>query len=151
MGYLSTKYLGEIFLKRLYAKGKLSVNDMVEYCKEKRIPYSRGLDPWYSGGSLEGDDWEKFWEDNNHLYNMALEHLLFGWWFHSWSECPGQQLLPVFETKEQEITFLDLKAGHINWGCSFEDLQILDGIQWKFAPTWRKRYKDIPVLEGQIL
>ncbi len=151
MGYLSTKHLGNLFLRRLYAKGKLSVTDMVEYCKENCIPYTTGIQPWYSGGSLEGEEWESFWKDNWHLYNMGLEHLLFGWWFHSWNECPGQQLVPVFETREQEITFLDFEAGHIDWGCSEEELEILDSIKWKFAPTWRKRYKEIPVLDGQIL
>lgn len=141
-----SKYLHEMFLRRLYAKGKLSINDMVLHMKKNLIPYSRGLDPWYSGGALNPDEFAQWWEHNWHLYHIILEELCFSWWLRSYKQNPGQQIVPVFRNKEEETLFLDFEAGHLDFSY-VEETEAFDNIQWKFAPGWRKRYKEIPVLE----
>ena len=149
MGWVTTKTIEELFLKRLYAVGKMSVKDFCDHCYEKRIPYSTGMDPWYSGGSMDREEFDKWHNDNWHIYQIALEELLWRWWLKSWKQNPGQQLVPVFENQEEEIAFLDIQAGD-DWPECSEDpkMKILHNIKWKYAKGWRKKYKEIPKLNG---
>lgn len=143
MPYLQSETLNNLFLKRLFAKGKLSVTEMVEHCIKNKIYHSTGM---------AYRDWDNYLENYSHLYGWILTELLYGWWYKDDPRnLPGQQLVPVFRNALEELTFMELQKGYITWDCTEKQRATLEGIQWAFAPTWRKRYKEIPVCKGMDL
>lgn len=144
MGHANVKDISEAFIRRLYAKGKTSIAEVADVCVEKGIALHAGE------GDYEG-------EDGRYMICYGLEecvaHLL-----RPHMPRPRDRATPVLEpvdlTPEQteiynvwvinsdEISDWDIGDN----GCGGE-YGILDSIQWRFAPGWRKRYPHIPILE----
>tara|TARA_B100000085_G_scaffold279161_2_gene302049 strand:+ start:350 stop:802 length:453 start_codon:yes stop_codon:yes gene_type:complete len=145
MGHFNSTNLQKLFLKRLYAKGKLSITDMVWHCKEKEITAEGNELP-------EGRSFSDYFDDYWYHYDMILEEVIFVWLGESWKQCEGIQLVPILEDPaEVKIWEMYNSKGTYDYIDIFNDAStmeyiILHNIRWKFAKSWRKKYKEIPLL-----
>ena len=133
MGHMYPKKECEAFLKRLYAKGALSMRDMCEYFLKHNFMVS------CAGSRGKGG------EEDYYIYEMAMMAIV-DWLRKPWVECRGVQIVTKEMTPPQSRA-LDawLVYDTIDWD-SEKDMEDLFSIKWKYAPTWRKKYKEIPVL-----
>lgn len=137
MGHAHVENLSTFFIRRLYAKGKLSMSDCIDAMIEagEEVHASEGR---YS---------------ERYMISMAMSDIL------EYMLCEHQPLkTPVLEpvelTEEQERVLEQWKKGDIeNWepgdsedGCGGE-YGVFDSIVWRYAPGWRKLYPAIPILE----
>ena len=128
-----------LFIRRLYAKGNLSIRDAYkaaakEVAEERNHPDMDYLE-CHCSAPME----------------LAVAHLL---------EEPetrrvgpgvafpeGPILVPLEMSSEQEKVLAQWKAEGHSWpACAYDEGEclILDTILWKFGPGWRKLYPEIP-------
>lgn len=102
-----------------------------------------------SEGAYEG-------EEGRPMICMGLEEVA-GFLLAEHRFTPRSKPMPVIEavdmTEEQEKIFHEWKDPNgdiMNWDCGDDgnggEYGILDSIKFRFAPGWRKRYPEIPVL-----
>lgn len=140
MGHAHVLNLSEAFVRRLYAKGKVSIKEVAEACLQK-------------GETLhasEGEYEEKFMICHG-LEDVVL-YLLSAHKFTPRSK-PTPVIEPVGMTEEQERIFEEWATDAMfDWDCGDDgesgQYGVLDSIQFRFAPEWRKRYPDVPLLES---
>lgn len=121
MGHANVKNLSVFFIKRLYAKGKITLREAIEGAMAK------GLTLNASEGAYDDED----------MVGMGLEVCA------SWLQEKGV-IEPHEPTKAQKLALerADDRTSELNE----EDYKALDSIQWKFAPGWRRKYPDLPIL-----
>lgn len=143
MGHADLSNLSEFFVKRLYAKGKLSVADCVEAMKKKRVKLQA------SEGAYE----------DHHMLCLGLEQFLqFLIEFNppkpvldrlanheneATDGIYGPVVKPDKLSKRQEAV---LRLWLLEGLDEPDDYEILDSIEWRFAPGWRNVYPHIPML-----
>ena len=139
MGHANLSNLSEFFIRRLYAKGKLSVQEATDAAIAKNEKLS----------ASEGD-----YEDSYMVsfgFEQIVEFLLEPVHKINRKSKPSS-VIEVCDydslTEEQQRVFdLWMKNSDeiMNWD-SEKEYQILDSIRFKFADGWRKVYPDIPML-----
>jgi hypothetical protein len=140
VGHANLTNLSEFFQRRLYAKGKLSIEDAVHAARS-------------AGETLNAS--EAAYEDKGMLafgFNEIVRFLAS----HS-CDCPccdsqGPVIVPV-ELSEEERKQLHewWEEGHgTDWEYDESDPEcafaLVDRIKWKYGPGWRNKYPDLPVL-----
>lgn len=147
MGHANLRNISDFFIKRLYAKGKLSIREAIDAMVEK-------------GETLHASEGEY---EEPEMLGMGLEEVVN--FLRSYDirrevapevrkrvEVPdGGIIEPVSLTKEQEKILWQWdnhQSGKWDTGDDGKsgEYGILDSIQWKFAKGWRKVYPDIPRL-----
>lgn len=133
MGHANLRNISEFFVKRLYAKGKLSIADCVQGLVKA------GETVHASEGAYE--DEETLGMACEEVVNYLLE-------YYENSGKRGRKSSPVIEpvdmTIEQEKCFN-------NWQNPVNDYdedyyEVLDTISFKFCKGWRLRYKEVEPL-----
>lgn len=132
MGHADLSNICTFFVRRLYAKGRLSIKECVEGLQKagEAVHASEGL-----------------YEDECMLAFSTewCVRFLAGCQGHSYK--PPQMdevIVPILETEEQREV---IDSWRIEGEPDDEEkIRILDGIQWRFGPGWRKKYKDVPIL-----
>lgn len=128
MGHASVTNLSQLFIRHLYAKGEISINDIIEFAKKK-------------GETVHASEGN---HDDEGTLGMVFEeiawHLLQN---HQWS--PVDEPCPVIEPADSEHHSIYRK-----WvwqeEMTGEEIKLIDALKWRFAPGWRKRYPNIPIL-----
>lgn len=132
MGHANVKNLSVFFVRRLYAKGKLSI------AKAAKAAIKAGETVHASEG--EYDDISTMGMCMSavvHALASYKEDLVEGSW--------GPIVVPCDLTPRQEE--LLKMARRRRWDdFSAEDDRLYDRIKWKFGPGWRKRYPEIPIM-----
>lgn len=137
MGHAHLDNLLNFFIRRLYAKGKLSI-------AEAQIAASK------AGETLHASEGE---HSEDYMIRMGLEDVvsfLSAEQGSRWApDRPGPVIEPVSLTEEQRRILVEWKTDVMDWDCGEDgngsQYGILDSIEWKFAKGWRKRYpKGIP-------
>jgi hypothetical protein len=128
VGHANLSNISDFFVKRLYAKGKLSVQETVDALQKA------GETVHASEGSY----------DDPYMLAFALSEILT--FMLGWEDGPIIEAVDL--TDEQEpVLEAWLEDGEDAFGNADETLTALfDSIKWKFSPGWRKRYPDIPRL-----
>jgi len=132
MGHAYVKNLSDILLKRIYAKGKVSMKELVEYCVKNKI-------------ALEASEGEYF---EDYMVEMGFSHLIL---FHALpynqnKHRPNIEAMP--ENEEQERLYKIFKEHGLSNFEDEKDWNTFREIKWKFTPGTRKMYLDktIPVM-----
>lgn len=143
MGHARVDNLSWIVVKQVYAKGKASIADMVSQAAKKKEKVHA------SEGSHEYN------EDNDYLFFMIIGEII-DFYLHAHKFTPQGEATPVLEpvdmTAAQEACFEEWKVnGYELWEGDAEDPESdfaqFESIKWQFAPGWRKRYPDVPIME----
>lgn len=143
MGHANLSNICEFFLRRLYAKGKLSIKE----CTDALVA---------AGEKLHAS--ECSYEDNcmlAHGLEDVIRYLLT-YWENNGSR--GRKDSPVIEPVELSdeqsriLTEWLAEGPGFDWDCGDDGLGgeygILDSIQWKYCKGWRTRYKEVELLEN---
>jgi len=129
----------EFFIRRLYAKGKLSIRDAYQVAAKEQL------------ASSCHDDLNCVEAECSSPISQAVYHLLEekearnvgpGVAFPA-----GPILVPVEMTPEQEKVLAEWRSDEGgDWACAFDEGEylVLDTIKWKFGPGWRNLYPEIP-------
>jgi hypothetical protein len=144
MGHANVANLSEFFVKRLYAKGKLSIREAVKKLQEK-------------GETLHAGEGEI---SEDYALAMGLEDVIrYLLSYHETKVGTGKRKLnpviePVNMSKEQEHVFsewMDPQADISRWDCGNDgtggEYGILDSIEFRYREGWRQRYKEIELLD----
>jgi hypothetical protein len=135
MGHAYVKNLSDILLKRIYAKGRVSIEELVDYCVNNKVPLNASEGDYYEGYMIE----------------LGLSHLIL---FHAKKWCKNKHrpnLEPIAENERQEELIKRFhKSGLSDLGDSdnIEDWNEFRKIKWKFTQGTRKMYLDktIPII-----
>lgn len=137
MGHANLSNISNFFVKRLYAKGKLSIKD----CVEALIKTGEALH------ASEGD------YDDPETLGLGCEQVvsyLLEYWENDGVR--GRKSSPVIEasdmTDKQSKILSEWVRGELEGDDEYEYFEVLDEIQFKFCPGWRKRYKEIEHLSN---
>lgn len=139
MGHANLDNLSTFFVKRLYAKGKLTVKECVE-----------GL--MLKGETLHASEGE--YDDDAMLsygVEQVVRHLL------DYRENEGSRgskdspvIEPATQLNEEQTRILSewrTKGEGSNWSADEGgEFTVLDSIPWKFTKGWRARYKEVEPL-----
>jgi len=135
MGHAYIKNLNDIFLKKIYAKGKVSLRECIDYCIKNKIPLH----------ASEGNYFEEYM-----LQLGFAEVVLFH--AHSWNENRHRpNVEPIIENDAQLKVISEFnRNGLSDIYESDNDGKIFESIQWKFTKQTRKMYidKTIPIVEN---
>jgi hypothetical protein len=131
LGHANVENLSRLFVRRLYAKGQITIAEAVQAAQE-------------AGETLRASEGE--YNDPN-MISQGMEEIVE---FLRTAQPPHHT--PVLAPKpgsltEQQRTVLrqwDDDEGMDLW--DEPEYAIFDSIPWIFAPGWRKRYKDVPIL-----
>lgn len=145
MGHANLSNISDLFVRRLYAKGKLSIREAVDALEK-------------AGETLQASEGE--YTDRPMLgmgtgyvvgFLAGKPSFLAGASGADFSEFPV--IVPVGLTPEQEELYRQWYNDDDSieeWDCGDDgdggQYGIFDSIRWKFAPGWRKRYPNIPRL-----
>lgn len=125
MGHANCKNLSELFIRRIYAKGKISLNEMAKWNVEQleKAKFSEKAKKKYGFCCSEG------------IYDDIL-NISNGYALVIWHHYRNEIIMPILDTKEKE----DM----INQESNFSEKQsnIFDAIEWKFSKGSRKKYLD---------
>jgi len=142
MGHANLTNLSQFFHRRLYAKGKLSLEDAVHAARK-------------AGETLHASEGE--YEDKAMLafgFEQVVRFLA-----RKTCDCPccasrGPVIVPV-ELSEEERKQLHewWEEGHCaDWEYDESDPEcgfaLIDRIKWKYGSGWRNKYPDLPVLSN---
>lgn len=132
MGHANVKNLSQFFVRRLYAKGTLSIS------KATKLAVKAGETVHASEG--EYDD-----EGTVGMCMSAIVHALASYHEDLVEGSWGPIIVPCDLTPRQEE--LLKKARRRQWDdFSEEDDLLYDKIKWMFGKGWRRRYPEIPIL-----
>ena len=147
MGHMHPESLCKFFVRRLYAKGKLTIRDAIDGAKKAKLVVS------CSEGTYEDD----------YMYGMGFEHIVqFLLADHRYIRSSHTNQSPIiqpdrdFLTNEQR-TCLDQwlandngffeKHGDFDGDGMNDSYRALYAVPWRYTGHWRKKYPDIPILE----
>lgn len=130
MGHMHPEELSKLTIKQIYAKGNISIRELIAHAKKKGIPVS------CSEGTYDDDG----------MYSYAFEVILL-YHYDSTSYMNLKNLYakiegirtvePIIETeKDKEVLNKFFSCG------SEEEWEHLVNIKWKFSENGRKRYLD---------
>lgn len=128
MGHANLDNMSRLFVRQLYAKGSLTIRQAVE------VAVKRGETVHASEGELSDES----------MVAMGLEQVV-----HFLQQ---EGVIQCFDLTDQQQKILEQwQDGDItNWDCGDDgrsgEYGMLDSIQWRYAPGWRKRYPNIPLL-----
>ena len=131
MGHAYVKNLSDILIKRIYAKGKVTIQELVDHCVKNKIALH----------ASERDYFEEY------MLAYGFEELVL---FHAQKWCenkhrPNIEAIPETD-KEKEIAkeFMENGVSNID---NEEDTKTFLNIKWKFTQGTRKMYieKTMPV------
>jgi hypothetical protein len=136
MGHANLANLSKVFAKHLYAKGTVTIVQVVDHCVK-------------IGEGLQASEGEYGGEEGRYMIATGLETII-GYLLKQATPV----VVAVDMTPEQTKIYNTWVDGSDNslmdWDCGDDgfggEYGILDSIQWRFAPGWRKRYPNIPVL-----
>jgi hypothetical protein len=135
MGHANLSNICEFFLKRLYAKGKLSIKDCTVALVE-------------AGETVHASEGE--YEDENMLA-FSLEEVvryLLEYWENSGSR--GKKNSPVIEPVQMSDDQSKIYSEWIEDGedddWDTKEFDLLDSVQFRFCKGWRARYKEVELL-----
>jgi hypothetical protein len=122
VGHANVKNLSEFFIRRLYARGKLSLREAIEGAMAKGLTLNASEGPY----------------DDEGMIGMGLE-VCISWLWHE------QKVIEPHEPTEAQKHALECL---MDTSTEFEevDYKALDSLKWKFAPGWRAKYPDLPIL-----
>jgi len=126
MGHAYVKNLSDILLKKIYAKGKISLGELVDYCVKNKIPLH----------ASEGDYFEDY------MLEIGFSHLIL---FHGLPYCENEHrpnIEAVLETKEEAKLYFDFKEHGLSKFQTDEEWQNFRKLKWKFTKGTRKMYVD---------
>lgn len=136
MGHANVSNISEFFVKRLYAKGSLSMKECVEAMK------TAGVTLRASEGEYEDED----------MLALGLEQVVD---FLRTAQQPYDSPVIAPDPKTTSDTqrkilvkwYIEgLDEAITDYDHPDSEYRILDDIRWIFAPGWRKRYKEVPIL-----
>lgn len=124
MGHAYVKNLSDILIKRIYAKGKVTIQELVDYCVKNKIALH----------ASERDYFEEY------MLAYGFEELVR---FHAQKWCenkyrPNIEAIPETD-KEKEIAKEFMENGLSNIDNE-EDTKTFLNIKWKFTQGTRKMY-----------
>lgn len=135
MGHGHVKPHCKFFLKRLYAKGKLSIRECGQAMQDAGMKYLA------SEGAYD-DQWMLEWAVTDiviyylkHVHEVTIHGI----------QTPI--LEPVTPLKEDQVIAL-FRWLTGNASDEVAEHEALMSIQWKYAKGWRNRREDIPLLEN---
>jgi len=147
MGYANYTNLSRFFVRRLYAKGKLSMKEAVDAAvNAKETMHASECDypePYMLGMAFEEIVWFLL---KSHSDGTKKNKGFFE------KDCSCSRVVePVEPLTDEQKNVLELwHDNDSSWpGVGDEpegNYATLDSIQWKFCKGWRKRYPDIPLL-----
>lgn len=136
MGHANLENLSEVVVRHLYAKGKASIQQMVDFAIKK-------------GETLHASEGQY---DQEYMISMGIEEVVsFLSRPHSLNRSKATpiieiayELTPAQTQAYNEWVDADPNRDVSDW--DEEDYQVFDSIAWQFASGWRKHYADIPLL-----
>jgi hypothetical protein len=140
MGHAYVANLGEFFINRLYAKGKLSIKEAALAAVKAGETLHASEGEYEDEGMIAHGLWEVIWRMIRPSAPVVTADGV------TW---PGPILIPVGPLTDRQVGSLTkyLNDDNQDWDDESEDdksaFTVLDTIQWKFAKGWRSRYKDI--------
>lgn len=128
MGHAHVGNLSRFFIRRLYAKGKLSIAACVEAMVLRGEKLHAGEGAYEDAAMLAQGVEDIVW-------------FLIGLYDGVTPPQPHAVIEPV-ELDDTQHAILDKWIKGLFWEHedAFDDLVILDSIQWRFAPGWRVKY-----------
>ena len=151
MGHANISNLSDFFIRRLFAKGKLSIHDCVQAMLKKKVTYNA------SEGTYEGEDMLSMGTDEAVRFlvdydappgETVLDKLVSA----VGGKFTGPIIIPAADlTAEQQRVLQEWGTDSMaEWDCGDDgsggEYGALDSIPWKFAPGWRNKYPEIPRL-----
>jgi hypothetical protein len=144
MGHANLGNLSNLFVRQLFAKGKLSIREITDIAVAKKETVHA------SEGEL----------DDECMLSYSFEEIV-GFLLCDHKSSPKSKATPVIEvcdydklTDEQRDIydkFVSNDDAMSNWDSGDDgrsgEYGLLDSIYFRFAPGWRKRYPDIPILD----
>lgn len=139
MGHAYVKNLNDILMRKIYAHGKISINELIEWCIENK--------EWLHAS--EGD-----YKDKSMLSYAFEELVLFH--SHKWNQNNHRPNIEPIPENEEQIEMIKefMKNGISEKLSEYYDenddcyIRKFDDIKWKFTPGTRKMYidKTIPAM-----
>lgn len=142
MGHANLSNLSEFFIRRLFAKGKLSVKECSDAMMRAGVTLNasegRYEDPYMLRLGLED------------VLRFMLDPKGMGYRLQR-GQPPGPIIVPAALTKQQgELLKVWEQGDHSDWDSGDDgnggEYGEFDAIEWRFAPGWRKLYPKIPKL-----
>jgi hypothetical protein len=129
-----------MFVRRLYAKGKLSIDEAIKVAEEENVGVS----------CAEGVYTEEY------MYGSAFEYIVL---FLLDNHCyirSTEESCPIIEPIKEGLARKQLRWLNLwmkNDGRFFDEprdsaYRALYTVPWRFTKVWRKKYPDIPILES---
>jgi hypothetical protein len=125
MGHANVKNLSEFFVRRLYAKGRLSLREAL------KVAMKKGLTLNASEGAY----------DDEGMVGMGLEVVVM--WLH-WEKKVIEPCHPLTPRQQRAITRWDPDEHEED--PESDDYKAFDSIAWRFAKGWRRKYPELPLL-----
>jgi hypothetical protein len=137
VGHANLSNVSDFFVKRLYAKGRLSVKDCSDAMQK-------------AGETIHASEGE---HDEPYMLRMGLEDVIRFMLEFDRDDGPDPIIEPIDPTREQRALLRKWRHGDFSDWDSGDDGEggeygAFDAIEWKFAPGWRKRYPKIPKLRN---
>jgi hypothetical protein len=141
VGHAYVKNLSQLVIRQVYAKGKVSLREMTEFAIKKG--------EWVHAS--EGD-YEEYG-----MISMMLSEIV-NYYLHGHKYTPQSEATPVLEACDMDERQKKIYDEWVEDGEAFEqwradegdpdaEYNVFDSIKWRYAPGWRKRYPDLPLLE----
>lgn len=160
MTYTNNKILSEIFIKRIYAKGRVCPKDLADWIVEKVEDILRPIEDMqcdcskcghskkYSYWTIDSSERKKYdtkinkYSLNQHYSDDNYHYIMEGLTEVIYHHYRNRVIEPVIETdREKNIISKWLKEdGEINEG--YYEWDDLDELKWKFVKGGRKMYLD---------
>jgi hypothetical protein len=127
MGHFYPQNLDKLLLNRLYAKGTVSINELVEIAQKRKQTVH----------AAEGEYDEKFMLQQGFEQILAVHHY-------------REELEPILITRKEKRAFKRWQNGDI-WdsdyfnenGESIGDLAVVDNLRWRFTKGQRSHYQSM--------
>lgn len=135
MGHANFENLNNIFVKKIYAKGKVSVAECIEYCKRNNEVVH----------ASEGE------YNDEYMLSFAFDEIVL---FHGlpWSENGHRpNIEPIIENEKQKAMMEHFKKEGFSGLEDYDnDAKEFNKIQWRFTKGARTLYlkKQLPVLSS---
>lgn len=143
MGHAYPTNICQRLHKQLYAKGKVSIAQVAQSCVKNK-EYLHCAEGDY------GDD-----ETGDSMIREVLGTIIH-FYLQNQHELAPAKFTPILEvvlplSPEQESVYTQwMKGENDHWDCGDDgnggEYGIFDSILWQFAPGWRNKYPEIPIL-----
>lgn len=138
MGHANLSNISRFFIRRLYAKGTLSMGECVT-AMEKAGEQVHASEGCYS---------------ETYMLAAMLNQVVNWMYHHRWPPVVAMKrpdavqypiVIPVLDTSEKERLF-EQWVGQEDEDWDEEEYSAFDQIGWRFGEGWRKLYPQIPIL-----